>query len=221
MVCKSANILFQAFTNDIGKILPSANILKNASRVAANGLLIHSLEKREEYVAKLFKLETLPASLELHAPLTNALNFVTLKALTEPFANKIQVYVCIPRIVSHSRHLSFSSIEVVVLSKHTFSALINTTKRRCLLEEECTDLLKACEVNLTTWPISNQLAKYTLQKGRVITLLLRNHTFKGHKGVLATITVALIINGKEQHIIQTLYQYQHTSNNIIFKDIVR
>ena len=40
--------------------------------MAANGLLIHSLEKREEYVAKLFNLETLPASLELHAPLTNA-----------------------------------------------------------------------------------------------------------------------------------------------------
>ena len=148
----------------------------------------------------------------------------TLKALTEAFADKLQEYVCIPRIVSHSRHLSFSSIQVV-LSKHTCSALIHASKRRRLLEEECTHLLKACEVNLTTLPISNtaanQLAKYTLQKGRVITLLLRNHTFKGHKGVLAAITVALVIIEKEQHIIPnsvsiSAYQQQH---NILFNNI--
>ena len=45
-------ILLQTFSNDLGKILPSTNILKDASKVAANGLLMHSLEKSEGVCCK-------------------------------------------------------------------------------------------------------------------------------------------------------------------------
>ena len=48
-------ILFQTFSNDKSKILPSTNILKDASKVAANGLLMHSLEKSEGVRRKTFQ----------------------------------------------------------------------------------------------------------------------------------------------------------------------
>ena len=52
-------------------------------------------------------MENLPATLELRAPLKVTLNYVTLKASIEAF-QKLQAYICVPRIFSDAGHLSFS-----------------------------------------------------------------------------------------------------------------
>lgn len=118
--------LFQTFSNDKGKILPSTN-LKDTSKVAANGLLMHSLEKSIEQVTKLFNVENLPATLELRAPLKVTLNYVTLEASIEAF-QKLQAYICVPKISSHVGSLSFSqlySLHQLELSEF-FSLLANS-----------------------------------------------------------------------------------------------
>ena len=97
-------ILLQMFSNNQVNILPSTNILKDASKVAANGLFMHSLEKSEGVCCKTLQRENLPATLDLQTPLKVALNYVTLKALIEAF-QKLQAYICVPKIFSHAGHL--------------------------------------------------------------------------------------------------------------------
>ena len=84
------------------------------------------LKRVKGYVAKLFNVENLPATLELWTPLKVALNYVMLKALIETF-QKLQAYICVPKIFSHAGHLSFSklySLHLLELSE-LFSLLAN------------------------------------------------------------------------------------------------
>ena len=80
---------------------------KTHQRWQPTACLCTHLKRVKEYVAKLFNMENLPATLELRAPLKVTLNYVTLKASIEAF-RKLQAYTCVPKISSHVGSLSFS-----------------------------------------------------------------------------------------------------------------
>ena len=158
-----------------------------ANKTTANGYIINSFETFEAYAAKLLNCNYLPATMEVRAPLWIALNFVSIRQLTTVLAIKLEeLYFCAPRLLTLTNPLNVSSTEVVIFKKNTITSLIIAPKWRCLEQDECTPLLKACKIN-STLPIIGRAARYVASY-ILYTWSNTDFTFKGHKGILSAIT---------------------------------
>lgn len=162
LIDKMATTLIQAFNSEI--LLPSVNVLNNLAKIATNGYTISSLEMATHYATKLLNCDNLPGMIDVRALLMVALNFVTISQHTTAFASKLEaLYFAAFRLLVHGHCLSISSTEVVIFTTKTCASLISISKRRCLDEAECTLLLKVCQINLTTLPMTATAA------GRLVT----------------------------------------------------
>ena len=75
----------------------------------------------------------------------------------------------------------------------------------------------SCQINLTTLPITataaRHLVTYTIPKVHTVTLILREHSFRGQKGLLSAITVALVLLGKINRTIHAFSKGLHSASS--------
>ena len=156
-----------------------------------------------EYAEKLLNPDVIPTSMGMRTPLLFALNLVLRRRLVIGFAEELQEQCfSLPRITTHAGRQQASGIAVVILSEHRMATLIANARRRCLQESECTPLLAAFQVNLAYLSITTSdarlLTNFTPQIARIITQILRMHTFREVKGFLAALTEAVVLLGKQE-----------------------
>ena len=204
---KASEIIIKSYFKDLKPKVQNLSSFKYPDKLASSGLLVHSFCTHKEYANKLLTPNVLPASMAVRTPLLFPLNLVSRRDLVLAFAEELKQCFSLPRLTTHTGTLQVSSVEVVILSQYTLASLTATSKRRCLQDGECTVLLAAVQVNLTYLSITASAArtKFTPQTARIITRILRTHTFRGLQTFLALLTEAIVmLANQERKISQAL-----------------
>lgn len=199
---KASEIIIKSYFKDLKPKVQNLSSFKYPDKLASSGFLVHSFCTHEEYANKLLTPNVLPASMAVRTPLLFPLNLVSRRDLVLAFAEELKQCFSLPKLTTHTRTLQVSSVEVVILSQYTLASLTATSKRRCLQDGECTVWLAAVQVNLTYLSITASAArlktKFTPQTARIITRILRTHTFRGVKTFLALLTEAIVMLAKQE-----------------------